>query len=672
MINWKGAGSFRHKRWLAAIAGVFCLSSALAAGAAETETAAEAEAKSKAVIETESAAETEAASLVGNSRQANVYIGTLDNSSTLTTWEVEGQEDVPYIALDEYLNLVYSDMGALEYSWDGNVYEIGHNDETITVDLDTQEVYCDNWKAFAGAPRPDMIQGSIFSVEDMIALQPSVKHESTSTSPTGYGVKLKDYNVALIRYEDRVLAPFAVAGSVFAAPYNLNVLAYNGDDYYDIVSQAGNIYGTMAYTDTINPYSDKWYSGSFASRTTLSKAYAKYNYASLCILLDLTYGHKEEKGIVNFDTYLEKAGLKDALMSVKPEAHADALSKVFVQFFDSGHDGEMLSRSIIHSDGTVGQAMAIHALLELAGYASLSQVSEIWTPIMMALARLVNINVMDFISPLDTAADQSASQTQQTDENMPGPNMTALAFNAMRMQVLKPLLYGKNRVDIEGDTAIIYFESFLADMLRGESYYVKLPTINDIDKSTFALLYYAFKKIEEAGGVKNVVFDVSNNGGGYASALISALGFLSDDGEVEFSYLDQLSKSYCTEHFHVDTNLDGSFDDQDGYGGDYNFYIMTSGYSYSCANALPYFAQKQGLAKIIGEKPGGGDCAVNFYLDAYGHVASMSGPNKIGMIENGTFVSDEKAVEVDLPFPVKKAEKIFFHPEEIAKFVRKS
>ncbi len=587
----------------------------------------------------------------------------------MTTWEVEGQEDVPYVALDEYLNLVFSDMGTLEYSWDGNVYEIGHNDETITVDLDTQEIYCDNWKVFVGAPLPDMIQGSLFSAEEMIAMQPSVKHESTSTSPTGYGVKLKDYNVALIRYEDRVLAPFAVAGSVFAAPFNLNLLAYNGDDYYDIVSQAGNIYGTAMFTDTINPYSDKWYSGSFASRTALSEAYAKYNYASLCILLDLTYGHKEEKGIVSFDTYLEKAGLKDELLSVKPEDHVDALSTIFVTFFDSGHDGEMLSRSIIHSDEVVGKAMVIHTLLELAGYGSLSEVTELWTPIMMALARLVNLDIMELMYPLDTTADPSASKT---DNDKIGPNMAALTFNAIRMQVLKPLLYGKDRVDIEGDTAIIYFESFLADMLRGESYYVKLPTINDIDKSTFALLYYAFDKIKETGGVKNVVFDVSNNGGGYASALISALGFLSDDGEVEFSYLDQLNKSYCTEHFHVDTNLDGNFDDQDGYGGDYNFYIMTSGYSYSCANAFPYFAQKQGLAKIIGEKPGGGDCAVSYYLDAYGHVASMSGPYKIGMIENGTFVSDEKAVEVDLPFPVKKAEKIFFNPEAIAKFVRES
>ena len=74
---------------------------------------------------------------------------------------------------------------------------------------------------------------------------------------------------------------------------------------------------------------------------------------------------------------------------------------------------------------------------------------------------------------------------------------------------------------------------------------------------------------------------------------------------------------------------------------------MTSGESYSCANALPYFAQKNGLAKVIGAKPGGGDCCVGHFVDAYGRIAAFSGMLKLGMMENGEFISNEKDTTLD-------------------------
>ena len=119
----------------------------------------------------------------------------------------------------------------------------------------------------------------------------------------------------------------------------------------------------------------------------------------------------------------------------------------------------------------------------------------------------------------------------------------------------------------------------------------------------------------------------------------------------------------------MDTNLDGRFDDEDGYGGQYNFYILTTGASYSCGNALPYFAQQRNLAKIIGEKPGGGDCVVGTYLDAYGRVGAISGFKQLGVMERDTFVSNETAVTVDYPFSEEEADSIFFHPEKIAEFI---
>ena len=183
------------------------------------------------------------------------------------------------------------------------------------------------------------------------------------------------------------------------------------------------------------------------------------------------------------------------------------------------------------------------------------------------------------------------------------------------------------------------------------------------------MFYYAFEQFGKDGNVRNVVIDLTNNGGGHVGALISSLGFLSSDGEVNFSYQDLVNGSFCSEYYHVDTNLDGVFDDADGYGGEYNFYILTSSYSYSCGTALPYFAQRDGLATIIGAGPGGGDCAVAYYLDAYGHVGMISGFLKIGTYKDGSFVSDESAVRIEKPLTEEDQARVFFHPEEIARLV---
>ena len=151
---------------------------------------------------------------------------------------------------------------------------------------------------------------------------------------------------------------------------------------------------------------------------------------------------------------------------------------------------------------------------------------------------------------------------------------------------------------------------------------------------------------------------------------MSLLGFLSEDGEVNITYRDLLNQSDVSEYYHVDTNLDGVFDDQDGYGGQYNFYIMTGGTSYSCGNAFPYFAQRDHLAKVMGKKPGGGDCVVGYYVDAAGRVGAISGFLKLGTVTDGKFVSNEDAVEPDLPMTDAEAAEIFFHADRIAEFIR--
>jgi hypothetical protein len=84
---------------------------------------------------------------------------------------------------------------------------------------------------------------------------------------------------------------------------------------------------------------------------------------------------------------------------------------------------------------------------------------------------------------------------------------------------------------------------------------------------------------------------------------------------------------------------------------------------------MAFYAQMSGLAKVIGEQPGGGDCAVAPFLDAYGHVAAMSGWLKFSRMVNGSVVSDEHAVKVDYPFG-EQADKMYFNYEKIAQWLK--
>lgn len=111
------------------------------------------------------------------------------------------------------------------------------------------------------------------------------------------------YEMEMVRQDDDVLMPFAVMQNLFSPAKFANVYAYNGEDFYDIASVVNDIYGASSLAYSPNPYATKWYTGPFALRDNLGEAYAKYNYASMCLLLDLFFGHKEEMGIKNFDTF---------------------------------------------------------------------------------------------------------------------------------------------------------------------------------------------------------------------------------------------------------------------------------------------------------------------------------------------------------------------------------
>ena len=195
------------------------------------------------------------------------------------------------------------------------------------------------------------------------------------------------------------------------------------------------------------------------------------------------------------------------------------------------------------------------------------------------------------------------------------------------------------RYSRDGKYAYFSFDAF--DTFH---YYGTETTIPE--ETLLADTYYLFvKNLNEAKarGAKRVIIDDSLNGGGYVDLMGKLLALMSKDNKSEMFIRDDANGSILKMTTRVDSNKDGVYDERDCFGNDFEFYIVTSNYSYSCGNAFPFYAYQNGLAKMIGQKSGGGECCVFGYTFPTGQGLSYSSPYHIGYYNatNNTFLGDE-------------------------------
>ena len=636
--------------------------------------------------------------------KAGVYNGRLDRHGSMNVYKVAGEDDVPYVPVEGYLSYLYDDD--IVFEAEGCTLVAIRNDTRVTFDTAANVISCENWDAFFGSYGMRALPNGILGPGEFNAKAVSDKHRSTETQDQGFSIDLASYGLSMEVYNGCVVMPFAVLQNVFAVPRHGGILSFNGDDFYNIGQIYHFIYGDYIAPDIkMNPYANAYYSGKFSSREEIPAAYARYAYGTTCLLFDLYYGHKEELGIEKFDDYIEKNGLKDKMLSADPKQVSEGFRDLVVRLFDSGHDVVNLSNNVYDKGrhvitGRILEAYGGYGPMDKALKELIYRLSDKGVDFMAGdvgnyrqyeeACRELGLDpiLLDYVFRDDSGRpfehwlqqcqyivharnqdrEDKDKDTDHFDGSILGPNVEHLRENVKHIRSLKPKDFGSARVDFFDDTAFIYFEEF-ADNSRTSDFYFHIPNEDVYTYNTFGLFYDAFDKIQKRPEIKKVVIDLANNGGGRVSSLVDVLGFMSPDGEANITYYNSLNKNYCSEWYHVDTNLDGRFDSRDGFGNKYKFYILTSGFSYSCANALPFFAQIAGLAKIIGEQPGGGDCMVTEFLDAYGNVAMMSGIWKFARMEGGKIVSDEHTVKVDYPFG-DQADSLFFNYRRLAQWLK--
>ncbi|BAP39563.1 S41 family peptidase [Metamycoplasma canadense] len=197
---------------------------------------------------------------------------------------------------------------------------------------------------------------------------------------------------------------------------------------------------------------------------------------------------------------------------------------------------------------------------------------------------------------------------------------------------------------IKGNTAYIILSAFLAG------------TNEDIEKNnylndSFSFLKRNLEEISKNKNVKNIIIDISRNPGGNVGSMLKVLGLLTNKDIIQRSQ-DTQNKFKVTTKYKIDANNNGDFNDNDAFD-QFNYYILTSKNTFSAANLFAGIAKEMNIAKIIGQKSGGGGSPI--FPVVLNDQTSMlvSGPlvflNKINNIEQNL----ENGVEVDIKIDYK-------------------
>ena len=192
-------------------------------------------------------------------------------------------------------------------------------------------------------------------------------------------------------------------------------------------------------------------------------------------------------------------------------------------------------------------------------------------------------------------------------------------YNTLSEQRLKEL--GAGGYYTKGDTALISFERFEVEYAQWNDYLSGNRKFMPDD--TIGFVYRCLEQADKDPSVKNVVFDLSTNGGGDTIALEMLMCLI--QGTFECRFYNVLGQQTITQTTTADTNFDGVINEDDRitrypY---LRFAVLSSGYAFSCANIMTALMKESGCP-VLGENSAGGACAVLIKATADGMSYNMS------------------------------------------------
>lgn len=368
-------------------------------------------------------------------------------------------------------------------------------------------------------------------------------------------IKFGDYNIQGYFHKGKGYLPYSTLSAILSAsnPMMLFDMYYNGQDLY------------MLSTDKENTIFE-YFQAIRNDDTTIGPEFMQFNYDTLALIADYRYGMTSRLSRINgnYIKYLDGGAYKalepykERLLSSEANVYDEALCEFVGNVLDDGGHTNYSTCSILQSDDSVKMDKAEQRNYTLS----------------------INKKILK--------AREEA-------------NMTLNELAGLDLEVEDV----KGAYSEVGDTAFVTFDEFDLNVI---------PQLGYVESQYYLhtdwLVKYANKKIRD-DDIKNVVIDLSANGGG----IVIAEEFIESwiCGSAHSIEKNMVDGSVTEMTFKADVDGNGKYDSNDYIPSDVKVYCMVSPSSFSCGNMLPSRLKEFSNTKFIGDRSGGGCCTLEQY-----------------------------------------------------------
>ena len=503
----------------------------------------------------------------------------------------------PWISVMDFLKYTYNDKVEFDLSRSGDVYTITKKNNGITMETVNKTMVIDAGKDTVTFPEQEMfINGEdAYKVPGSTPNNPYVRELQPEYVP-GTEVKAAVYDLAKYGLDavgegDEVYLPISTVSSLFAFNYT-GAEFVDGDVFFTSI-------GDEIGVDINNPYIDK---SSIYNNLERTKAEIDFSYNEFCFVMDELYGYP---GNNKYSGQMKEKGFDKTIEDNAELAH--------------------LKKEYIMSDDLLEYFLGLNFLgvvMGDGGHTNFALLTNVASPPIYKETKLVT-----------KWSDESREIRFPEDSHK--YNESLIEMQKVQGEIMQA------RADAYTDNPYVIKEADLSSFAqKGTKAYFAFDNFkyNVLPELKEALEYAA------SHGVKDFYFDLSCNSGGDERVVAYIMSLIAGDGT--FYYKNAKTGNTVIQKSEIDRNLDGVFDEKDKeYKFGFNYGIITSKMSFSCADWFPCLANRAGIP-IYGEKSRGGTC----FAVLCNHADSM----EFMMSNANTFVLADDWSDVEGGAPVKE------------------
>lgn len=496
----------------------------------------------------------------------------------------EDMPNVPYIAVGDFQSLMLPGTAiTVEQNAPGE-YTLTGPYAKATVSTTNDTFSSDDYMSFTNLM--DQVRPNTANV--YLDGSPYIRYSRMELSPATATVTFdfKKYDIDLRAGNGTVYFPFITLSALYSDLY-YHIAAYNGEKVVVITDN------NMASIAKLEPEQAQ----KVLEATVRPADVAEFGYKQLCFNVDHFYGmpgrSRIESGIkaMGLDKTLDElptgALAKQLLTSTKTEEYFMGMTYLQALLADGGHTMLTVDKN---------------AIKEIDGNSILQWFTDI----------LQQANNYPELEP-EIKECLKAMVTSKS-----------FGIEPLRNEVLP----GEGTYRTSGNTAYCLLGTFGPTNFEAWNAYYKggcqgnTPAIDEEFSGDLSVVIEALKAAEADPQIKNFVVDLTCNFGGSLDVVLAMTQLMA--GQSHFYCTNTLTGQRQTIYYDVDANFDGKFDEKDKevkY--NLNYAVLTSEVAFSCGNLFPSLMKDAGYP-IIGQKSGGGACAIQLFTTPEGLQYQLS------------------------------------------------